>query len=56
MMNSCRFRREEAKIHTWENHQKEKINAEMKRVEVAIPIYAPTYFSTFYFRPIYAVL
>jgi hypothetical protein len=32
--NSCRFQREEVKIQAWENHQRAKYEAEMKRIEV----------------------
>ncbi|KAL6847660.1 hypothetical protein ACP4OV_022686 [Aristida adscensionis] len=32
----ARFQREEAKIQAWENHQKAKIEAEMKRIEAKI--------------------
>lgn len=30
----CRFKREEAKILAWENHEKAKAEAEMRRIEV----------------------
>lgn len=29
-----RFKREEIKIYAWKNHQKAKIEAEMKKIEV----------------------
>jgi len=29
-----RFKREEMKIHAWENHQKAKTEAEMRKIEV----------------------
>jgi hypothetical protein len=31
----CRFKREEIKIHAWEDHQKAKIEAEMRKIEVS---------------------
>uniref|UniRef100_A0A453J6G2 Remorin C-terminal domain-containing protein n=1 Tax=Aegilops tauschii subsp. strangulata TaxID=200361 RepID=A0A453J6G2_AEGTS len=31
--DSCRFQREEVKIQAWENHQRAKIEAEMKSIE-----------------------
>lgn len=31
----CRFRREEMKIQAWENHQKAKSEAEMRKTEVS---------------------
>jgi hypothetical protein len=30
-----RFKREEIKIHAWEDHQKAKIEAEMRKIEVS---------------------
>lgn len=33
-----RFKREEAKIQAWENHEKAKAEAEMRRIEVTISL------------------
>jgi len=34
-----RFKREEAKIQAWENHEKAKAEAEMRRIEVTISLH-----------------
>lgn len=34
MIYGFRFKREEVKIEAWENHQKAKTEAEMRRIEV----------------------
>lgn len=36
-----RFKREEAKIQAWENHEKAKAEAEMRRIEVTISLTPP---------------
>lgn len=40
LTNGCdyRFQREEAKIQAWENHEKAKAEAEMRRIEVSIQV------------------
>ncbi len=36
-----RYKREEAKIQAWENHEKAKAEAEMRRIEVFLFCYLP---------------
>jgi hypothetical protein len=36
-----RYKREEAKIQAWENHEKAKAEAEMRRIEVFLFCYQP---------------
>ncbi|WRX16608.1 Remorin [Theobroma cacao] len=36
MMQLSRFKREEMKIQAWENHQKAKTEAEMRKIEVEV--------------------
>lgn len=50
-----RFKREEIKIQAWENHQKAKTEAEMRRVEVSLcflPDFILFYFRTLSFDPV----
>lgn len=51
-----RFKREEAKIQAWENHEKAKAEAEMRRIEVTISLTPPYLIDDVVFRLIFEVL